>query len=187
MIRKVIFSMLALGLYFGVIACSETMADTKSSKTPVYKIKSVSPAKSGYSVDFKFEQDGKSRSFAELTKGKVVFLNFWGTWCGPCRREIPDIIKISKELKNKDFVVIGIAYEQVRSEDDAVKKVLDFASKNDIEYINFIANRDIIEAYGKIPSVPTTFIIDKNGKLIEKIVGSRDKATFMNSINKVLK
>lgn len=179
--------MLLLGAYFAINSCSESQAETNSkSSTPVYQIGQISTPKSGHLVDFKFNQDGKERSFAELAKGKVVFLNFWGTWCGPCRRELPDIIEIGKDLKGKDFMIVGIALER-ESPLDAAKKVAAFGAEKGIEYINFIANENIKDAYGKIPSVPTTFIIDKNGKIIEKIVGSRDKATFMAAINRVLK
>ncbi|MDT3739191.1 MAG: TlpA disulfide reductase family protein [Candidatus Kapabacteria bacterium] len=186
MFRNILITALFIGVFSTFTACSEGQAGTNSnSKTPVYQISTVMPAKAGFSVDFKYNQDGKDRSFAELTKGKVVLLNFWGTWCGPCRRELPDLIEISKDLKNKDFIMIGIAMEQV-APTDAAKKVAEFGGDKGIEYINFIANNAIREAYGKIPSVPTTFIIDKNGKIIEKIVGSRDKATFMTSINRLL-
>jgi thiol-disulfide isomerase/thioredoxin len=191
MLNKVIIVALFIGVYFSVISCSKSQAEPNS--TSIHYISSVLPAKDGFAVDFKYKQDGKERSFAELTKGKVVFLNFWGTWCGPCRREIPDIIEISKDLNDKDFIVIGIAMEQPQSisAKDAAKKVTDYASSKGIAYINFVAEpsvtNDIKNAYGKVPAVPTTFIIDKNGKIIEKIVGGRDKATFMTSINRILK
>lgn len=117
-------------------------------------------------------------------KGKVVFINFWGTWCPPCRREIPDIIEINKELSGKDFIVVGIAMERAS---DPISQVQSFAEKNGINYINFINIPELSEAYGGIPAVPTTFIVDKNGNIAEKIVGMRDKAGFMQSINRVLK
>lgn len=193
MLRKVVLVVLAISLYVASVSCSESQAETKTkSVTPVYTISKVMPSKDGYLVDFKFNQDGKEKSFAELTKGKVVFLNFWGTWCGPCKREIPDLIEISNDLKNKDFIAIGVAMEQPQSisANDAAKKVADFGNDKGIPYMNFVAEpsvtNDIKNAYGKVPAVPTTFIIDKSGKIVEKIVGARDKATFMTAINKVL-
>ncbi len=194
MFNKGLMFSLAIGLIVvGMFACQAKAETNANSKTPVYTMTSVGTAKEGYSVDFKYQQDGKERSFAELTKGKVVFLNFWGTWCGPCRREIPDIIEIGKDLKGKDFIIIGIAMEQPQtiSAADATKKVVDYGTDKGMNYINFVADskvtNDIKNAYGKIPAVPTTYIIDRNGKIIEKIVGGRDKATFMSSIEKVLK
>ncbi|MBX3044328.1 MAG: TlpA family protein disulfide reductase [Candidatus Kapabacteria bacterium] len=186
MLKKVFLALLLAGIYLSVVSCSDSKAESNSVKTPVYFINSVMPAQDGYMVDFKYKDGSKDRSLAELTKGKVVFLNFWGTWCGPCKKELPDIIEISKDLKNKDFIVIGVALERGTPE-QAAKTVTEFGSGRGIDYVNFIGNQDITNAYGKIPAVPTTFIIDKNGKIVEKIVGARDKATFMASINRVLK
>src|SRR5688572_27362432 len=75
------------------VATKEAAAPAASS---VATVESVSAAKSGKATDFAWKADGKTVSFSEFTKGKVTFLNFWATWCPPCRREIPDIIEISK-------------------------------------------------------------------------------------------
>jgi thiol-disulfide isomerase/thioredoxin len=159
-------------------------SDKSDSKVAVYNISQVVPGKNNSIPDFKFEKDGKFISFKEFVKGKVVFINFWGTWCPPCRREIPDIIEINKELSGKDFIVVGIAMERAA---DPISQVQSFAQKNGINYINFINIPELSEAYGGIPAVPTTFIVDKSGNIAEKIVGMRDKAGFMQSINRVLK
>lgn len=187
MLKKVIMVALILGVYLSVIACSETQAELTAKSTPVYYINTIAPVKDGFAADFKFKMDGKDRSFAELTKGKVVFLNFWGTWCPPCRKEIPDLVEISKDLKGKDFIMIGVALERARTKEEAAEQVVKYGTDKGIDYINFIGDERIKDAYGKVPAVPTTFIIDKNGKIVEKIVGARDKATFMSSINRVLK
>jgi thiol-disulfide isomerase/thioredoxin len=169
---------------------NSSSADDKGaiSKTDVkvFNIKEVINAIGNKVADFTFEQDGKLVSFSELTKGKIVFLNFWGTWCPPCRGEIPDIISISKDLKNKDFIVIGIALEKVQP-NQALSKVADFAKSNGIDYHIFIGNQQIVQAYGDIPSVPTTFIIDKSGSIVETLIGGKDKETFMKTITKYLK
>ena len=167
-------------------ATSEADNSKSTSEVKVYNIKEVKKGEANKAVDFTFEQNGKTVSFAELTKGKVVFLNFWGTWCPPCRKEIPDIIQINKELKGKDFIVIGLASER-NDGTDALAKVTEFAKKNGIDYNLFIANGTIAQAYGGIQFVPTTFIIDKDGSIVETINGMRTKEEFMKSINKVLK
>ncbi len=166
------------------IASANTPDETNSG-VPVYAIDNVGQPVSGKAVDFTWTENGNSKQFSELTKGKVVFLNFWGTWCPPCRKEIPDIIEISKDLKDDDFIIIGIAME--RNPNDAINKVSNYVNSKGIPYINVIANSEIIGAYGGVQAVPTTIIIDKNGNIAERIVGMRDKAQFMQSINKVLK
>lgn len=160
--------------------------ETVSYDTKVGEIKTVAKAEKNKAVDFTFMKDGKEVSFKEYTKGKIVFLNFWGTWCPPCRAEIPGIIEIANELKDKDFIVIGVALER-GSVADNLKKVYDYAKDKGLNYYNVLGNKDLIQAYGGIPYVPTTFIIDKDGNIAEKIDGGREKADFMASINKVIK
>lgn len=153
----------------------------------VLYINSVSKPVTGKATDFTWNDGNKTIRFSEYTKNKVVFLNFWGTWCGPCKREIPDLIEISKELSGKDFVMIGIALEGRTTPEQAHQRVSKFVEEKQIPYLNFIGVAEIQLAYGGINSIPTTFIIDKDGNIVETIIGARDKATFMKSINKVLK
>ncbi len=174
---------------FVVNACSESKAGNEAANSTatsnVFSITSVVTATDGSVADFTFMDNGKKNSFKELTKGKVVFLNFWGTWCPPCRKEIPDIIEIAKEYKDKDFVVIGVALE--KDQVAAVNGVAKYANSNGITYTNFIGNNDLQNAFGGISAVPTTYIIGKDGKIAEKIVGMRSKADFITSINRILK
>lgn len=165
------------------IASADTPSD-KSENIPVFNISSVGQAEKGKAVDFSWVENGETRQFSKVTDGKVVFLNFWGTWCPPCRREIPDIIEISKDLKDKDFIIVGVAME--RNPNNAMDKVKNYVKAKGIPYINVLANQQIVSAYGGVQAVPTTIIIDKNGNIAERIVGMRNKAQFMQSINNVL-
>lgn len=165
---------------------TETVTSTSAADAKVFQIESVGKAEKGKSIDFTWNDNGTKVSFAEYSKDKVVLLNFWGTWCPPCRKEIPDLIALSKELKGKSFVIVGIALE--RNPNGAVNAVKEFAAKNGIEYINICdLQRKLDQAYGGIQAVPTTFIIDKKGNISETIVGGRDKDTFLQSVNRVLK
>jgi thiol-disulfide isomerase/thioredoxin len=164
-------------------------ANTNTSIDPadlpgVYNIISVGNKSEGKFTDFTFEINGKQSSFADYTKGKVVFLNFWGTWCPPCRAEIPDIIKVADTLKNKDFVVIGIAMERSK---DAIDNVKSFVKNKNINYKVFMGNADLASAYGGIQFVPTTFLIDQNGNIVKTIQGSQSYETFISEISKILK
>lgn len=167
---------------------SQNDLNAASGQSKVFSIETVTGGSSDKVADFTFKDGGKTVKFSEITKGKVVFLNFWGTWCPPCRKEIPDIVRISKELGGKDFIVIGIALERGDDIAENIKKVSDFASKNDIEYYNFVDNkRELAKVYGGIPAVPTTFIIDKNGKIGLAHQGMDSYDGFMTKINKVKK
>jgi thiol-disulfide isomerase/thioredoxin len=153
----------------------------------ILTIDKVSKSVTGKAVDFTWKDDGKTYSFSEFTKGKVVFLNFWATWCGPCKREIPDIIAIDKELKGKDFVIIGANVDNNGSVEQMTKLVTNFVKAKGITYMNFLVNVELTSAYGGINGIPATFIIDKQGKIVESLVGMRDKETFMTSIKRALK
>lgn len=175
-------------------ACAKNDTDTKqqfeaNAATPTAKVFSIADVKgngTNKAADFSWTEDGKTHKFSELTKGKVVFLNFWGTWCPPCRAEIPDIVEISQEFASKGLVVVGMANERA-SGDEAIAKVKDFAQSKKITYYNFISNDTIKELYGGIKFIPQTFIIDKKGNIVETINGMREKEEFIQIINKYLK
>ncbi|MDR0927939.1 MAG: TlpA family protein disulfide reductase [Ignavibacteria bacterium] len=155
----------------------------------VYQIVSVENAVNGKMTDFAFlDNAGKKHSILEVTKNNYAFLNFWGTWCPPCRKEIPDIIQLQNELSNK-LVVIGVAFE--RDIENAKKKVTEFSEKNGINYILFVIDGElkvkINETYNGINAVPTTYIVDKSNDIFEKIVGSQSKDEFMATIKKMMK
>jgi thiol-disulfide isomerase/thioredoxin len=160
--------------------------ETAKIKQIVLKIDKVEAASTNSAVNFTYEDNGKMSSFKELTKGKVVLLNIWGTWCGPCRMEMPDIIGIQNDLKDKKFMVVGIASEHPTNP-KPYETVVTFAENQNFNYPNFIINNQLKAAYGGIPSIPTTFIIDQNGRIVEKIVGMKNKTYFMEAINRVLK
>lgn len=155
-------------------------------KPRVGVVRSVTPAKRGDFIEFTWEENGKDKKFSEIAKGKIVLLNFWGTWCPPCRREIPDLVEIHNESNGKDYVVVGISLE--KNVNNAEKLINDFVQKNGIGYLNVIdKNFDVAKAYGGINAVPTTFIIDKNGKIVETLVGMRSKSAFLEAINRARK
>ncbi len=148
-----------------------------------FPINIINPTRQGFFVDFTFEKDGKLVKFSDYIKNKTVLLNFWGTWCLPCRREIPDLVEIDKESRGKDFVVVGIVLE--RDIQNAEKIVKEFAKKNGIEYLNIIdKDQSIARTYGGISAVPTTYIINKSGKIVETLIGMRSKQDFLEAIKR---
>lgn len=164
-----------------VIACSQATAQTTG---PVHMVESVKSQGAGKVLDFSWRDGQKTLSFAQATTGKVVLLNIWATWCGPCRREIPDLITLSSELAPKGVVVVGVS---VDDNDDRLRTVKNFVEKSRITYMNVIDNdnKDIARHYG-VQSIPMTLIIDRQGKIVEKIIGARSKDAFMAALARAM-
>jgi peroxiredoxin len=122
---------------------------------------------------------GKEYSLSQL-KGKVVVINFFTFFCGPCRDEMPDLNKINKELKGKGLQTLGIALNSDPTQIRFLVKQLG------LEYPVLIGDDKVSDAYGSISVVPTTVIIDKEGKVAQRIEGTRKKATFVQLIEPLL-
>lgn len=114
---------------------------------------------------------GNEITLADL-KGKVIFLNFWATWCGPCRIEIPDFIEFYGAYKDKGAAIVGISVD--RSEN----KVKEFVTENQINYPIVMATNQIMGDYQPGRFIPTTIIIDTGGNIVDKKVGVMDKETL---------
>jgi cytochrome c biogenesis protein CcmG/thiol:disulfide interchange protein DsbE len=126
--------------------------------------------------------DGKEHSLKEY-RGKVVMLNFWATWCPPCRRELPDIIGLHKTLDPSKVAFIGVNVSEQAPEGTTIPAFVGkFASDKGITYPLVVANDDLAAAYGGINAVPTTFIISPDGKITDQFVGGRDGETFRKAI-----
>lgn len=114
-------------------------------------------------------------------KGKVVVLDFWATWCGPCRMELPHFKELHNQYKDKGVAIVGVALDV-----QGAKIVEPFVQKNGIEYTSLIGTQDVVARYGYIRSIPTTFVIDQNGKIANKFIGYRNKSDFETEIAKLL-
>jgi peroxiredoxin len=122
--------------------------------------------------------NGKSVSLADF-HGKVVILDFWATWCPPCKREIPDFIKLQSEYGSKGVQIVGIALDQPT-------KVKAFVKDNGMNYPVLMGTNEVAASYGGVEAIPTTFVIDKSGKIVVKFEGFRPKETFESQIKKLL-
>jgi thiol-disulfide isomerase/thioredoxin len=124
--------------------------------------------------------EGKKLDLADY-KGKVVVLDFWATWCGPCKIEIPWFKEFERENKDKGFAVIGVAMD-----DDGWDAVKPFAQEVGINYRIVIGNDDVAQSFGGVEALPTTFLIDREGRIASVHVGLSGKRDFENGIQELL-
>lgn len=125
--------------------------------------------------------DGKPISSADL-KGKAYIVNFFATWCPPCRAEIPDMVAVQKAWAPKGFTFIGIAVNETEP------SVRSFMKSNGITYPVVMATPTLVQTYnryvnGGISGIPTSLVVDASGNLTGVIVGPRDRATFEQIIS----
>lgn len=130
------------------------------------------------------DETGKTVELKDY-RGNVVLINFWATWCGPCKKELPDLISIENELRGKRFKLIGVSADRGS---DVVKEVYDFAQRNNLTYPIVVDEGDQLDrAFGNIRGYPTTFLVDQEGMIVKTYVGARTKDVFMPGIAQVLK
>jgi cytochrome c biogenesis protein CcmG/thiol:disulfide interchange protein DsbE len=147
-----------------MVGCSGSVAQQEGEMAPDFTL----PAIKGGSVTLSQYQ------------GKVVILDFFADWCPPCRQEVPDFIALQDAYGPKGFAVIGVA---LVSKEDASK----YAQSAGINYPVLIDDGKVSGVYGPVRSIPTTFVIDKSGKIIKKYIGSRSKDVFEADIQELLK
>jgi len=123
-------------------------------------------------------QDGEKIELADL-RGKTVVLNFWTTWCPPCQEELPEIKQFATEVNESEVAVIGI---NLTSEEQSDEAVIEFIRRNDLDYMNLLDSKGIVGDLYQIVVIPTTFILDADGKIQEKVVGPVTKKQLQSMI-----
>ena len=145
---------------------------------PATQVKTNETWKPAPEVELK-TADGQPFRLSEL-RGRVVVLNFWATWCIPCRAEIPELSAMQRELGAKGLTIVGASW------DDTTEGIKDFQNDIKLEYTVLIGGENMQEKFGGIPSLPTTFIIDREGRIRQKIIGARDREGFEKEIRPLL-
>jgi thiol-disulfide isomerase/thioredoxin len=123
--------------------------------------------------------EGKKLDLADY-KGKVVVLDFWATWCGPCRIEIPGLIELQNKYASRGFSVIGI------SMDDESGSVVDFYKEFKMNYPVAVGNQRVGELYGGIFGLPTTFLIGRDGRIYSKHTGATGVDVMEDEVQQLL-
>lgn len=166
-------SVIAAGmLYFGFHAArrSDSNPDQQS------RVGYATPA-----PDFTLESlDGRSVTLSNL-RGKAVLLNFWATWCGPCKIETPWLVELQNQYGPQGLQIIG-----VEAGDDGKDEISKFAQDMRMNYPILLGKESVDDAYGGMPALPESFFIGRDGKIVDKIIGLRGREDIEESIKKAL-
>jgi thiol-disulfide isomerase/thioredoxin len=160
----------ALMLYFGYHQARRTGAGSAARLT-----------QSSLAPDFSLESlDGRNLRLSDL-RGKAVLLNFWATWCGPCKIEMPWFVDLQKQYGSQGLQIVGVAMDDASKED-----ISKFAKDMGVNYPILIGKESVGDQYGGVPALPESFLISRDGKIVDKIIGLRGKADIEEAIKKTL-
>jgi cytochrome c biogenesis protein CcmG/thiol:disulfide interchange protein DsbE len=156
----------------GIVACSPqppakpvVKDDTQRKKAPDFALK---------------DSSGKLVHLADF-KGKVVLLDFWATWCGPCKIEIPWFMEFQEKYRSRGFEVVGVSMD-----DDGWKAITPYVTQKKMNYRVVLGDDKTADQYGGLEALPTTFVIDRNGRIAAAHVGLTNKKDFADAIEKLL-
>jgi peroxiredoxin len=166
-------AVLALNALF-IVGCA------KSPRTAEAAVKPDKDRKAAPAFSLK-DANGTAVRLADY-KGKVVLLDFWATWCGPCKIEIPWFIEFEQTLKDRGFAVLGVSMDE-----DGWAAVKPYIEQRKLNYRVLMGNDEVGQLYGGLDALPTTFLIDREGRIARVHVGLEvGKDEFKNEINSLL-
>ena len=124
--------------------------------------------------------DGKTLKLGDL-RGKPVIVDFWATWCGPCRASMPDLNDLQARYGARGLTVIGMSVDET-----GPAPVKRFATQLGVKFTIAMANDDVLDAYGPIRSIPTTFFINRKGEIVRRVIGRIDNETLNGYVQEIL-
>jgi thiol-disulfide isomerase/thioredoxin len=124
--------------------------------------------------------DGRNLSLTDL-KGKAVLVNFWATWCGPCKIETPWLVELQNEYGSQGLQVVGVAMDD--SGKDEIEK---FAKDMGVNYPVLLGKEAVGDAYGGVPALPESFFVSRDGKIVDRIIGLKGRAEIEDAVKKAL-
>jgi len=124
--------------------------------------------------------EGKPLRSADLRQ-KPLIVDFWATWCGPCRASMPNLSTMQTRYEKQGLTVIGMSVDE-----GGAQSVRKFANQLGVKFTLAMANDDVLDAYGPIRSIPTTFFINRKGDIVRRVVGYIDDETMEDYVKEIL-
>ncbi len=143
--------------------------------------KAGSAASASAAPNFKLQAADGSTVDLKSLQGKVVVVNFWATWCGPCRAEIPGMLEVYSKYRGKGLEIVGVSLDQ-----QGFSVVTPFVQRMKIDYPVVVGDGDLVAAYGNFQAIPTTFVVDRKGNIVGEHTGSMTKEQFESMIKPLL-
>lgn len=169
--RRIVLVIIAIAIAVAVYEAAQRASHSKGGRPGT-----VDSAATGFSLQ---DLDGKPLDLANY-RGKVVLLNFWATWCTPCRAEIPQFVDYQNKYGPQGLQLIGI------SMDDDAKPVREFYQQFKMNYPVAIGNANLAESYGGVLGLPVTFLIGRDGRIAAKYVGAVEMPVLQQRIESLL-
>lgn len=191
--KKILILGMALMLAAGISACNASSKTSSSEATTTESKQADAKAEDSKQA----ESDKEDKKFPEFTaktvsgedissdlfkESKLTVVNVWGSWCGPCVQEIPELQKLYESMKDKDVNVIGLA-QDAGTDLDAVKEIID---KNKVTYQNIVPEGATEDFVMSIMAFPTTFFVDSDRNIVGVIQGNRNLEAFTAAVEGVL-
>jgi peroxiredoxin len=145
-------------------------------------VPSLAPTRSDPAPEFTQEDTQGQNIGSDNLRGKITLLNFWATWCGPCKIEAPDLVKIHDMYKDRNVNMVGMACSE-----KSKSALLAWCRDEHITYRQCMATSDVRKAFGDIEEVPVSFLIDAQGRVRYRWDGERDYATYQSAIERLLR
>jgi len=171
---------IAILLLAGVAGCNHPATAVQAKEAKQTK---VAAGEIGSRLPDFFAMDLQGHPFSSVSlRGKVVLIDIWATWCGPCKKEMPGYQKLTDEYRSKGFVVVGLKANMMPDTENPVI----FARKMGVHYPLVVATDDLLQKFGGLQGLPTTLLYDRQGILRKKVIGFEYTRVFEEEVKALL-
>jgi thiol-disulfide isomerase/thioredoxin len=162
------------------VACGGTAPEGGFSTAPGAGSAGAGDGASAIAPDFTLETLGGEDVRLADSAGQIRLIDFWATWCAPCREEIPMLNELQAEYGERGFRVLAIA-----DPEDDLDAVREFVEQHGVEYLNLIGTEAVTEAY-EVPGLPTAFLVDREGRIVDSFFGAKPRRVLVKKIEALL-